>query len=285
MSCISCKQNEILRTQIEEFAEVLKTQAHLLGQHGLDEKEFYNSGLFRGSIERVRGQFSAAMREKRGFIKVILSHLEDRGHIREWHSAGEKNRHDYTVALASGKICVIELKGCLDGNNTNIFTRPNHANEFVIWSTCSNPGADPAHNVWSGIHTRLSAEIIERAQKVDGLIVWDWVCGTLGRPCPKIEARSDRLSELANYRLPPPCIYLFPRTIPSPRNNPTPSPHQLADVEFLSALNACFGGDQSEIHNVEIEARYIDNELRRKTTIWRNGSVLRQSEFTPIRRA
>ncbi|MGH2137807.1 hypothetical protein, partial [Enterococcus faecalis] len=76
---------------------------------------------------------------------------------------------DYTVALNSGKTAVIELKGCLDGNNTNIFERPPHANEFIIWSVCTNPGADPRRNAWSGIHTRLSAEIISRQQRVDGL--------------------------------------------------------------------------------------------------------------------
>lgn len=285
MNCIPCKQNETLRIQIQEYAEVLKTQAHLLGTHGLDEKDFYNSGLFRGAIERVRGQFSASMREKRDFIKIVLSHLEDKGFVSEWHSAGEKNRHDYTVTLTGGKVCVIELKGCLDGNNTNIFERPNHADEFVIWSACSNPGSDPIHNVWSGIHTRLSAEIIERVQQVDGLIVWDWVCGTVGRPCPKIEAEPSRVTEIAQFRLPPPCIYLFPKTIPSPRNNPSPATQLLENVEFLDALHKCFGGRSNELHNVEIEAQYIDNELCRRTTVSRAALMLQRSGFTPIRRA
>lgn len=55
MSVIPCEQNSDLRAQIERFAEVLKTEAHRLGDHGLDEKDFYNSGLFRGAVERVRG--------------------------------------------------------------------------------------------------------------------------------------------------------------------------------------------------------------------------------------
>jgi hypothetical protein len=53
MSIIPCSQNEELRRMIEEYAETLKTEAHKLGTHGLDENEFYNSGLFRGAIERV----------------------------------------------------------------------------------------------------------------------------------------------------------------------------------------------------------------------------------------
>lgn len=285
MSSIPCTQNRKLRERIEAFAEVLKTQAHTLGDHGLSEKDFYNSGLFRGAIERIRGQYSASMREKRDFLKLVLNYLEDNGYISEWHSAGEKNRHDYTVKLSSEKICVIELKGCLDGNNTNIFTRPAHAHEFILWSVCSNPGADPAHNVWSGIHTRLSAEIIDRSQQIDGLIVWDWVCATTGRPCPKITNQPERVTEIGPYLLPPPCIYLFPETLPSPRNNACPATHQLEKVEFLSAIQKCFAGKPEEINHVAIEVKYIENELCRKTSITRGGQSVKQSGFTPIRRA
>ncbi len=57
MTEIPCEKNEDLRKKILEFAEVLKTEAHKLGSHGLDEQDFYQSGLFRGTIERIRGQF------------------------------------------------------------------------------------------------------------------------------------------------------------------------------------------------------------------------------------
>jgi hypothetical protein len=63
MSVIPCEQNLALREQIEKYSEVLKIEAHKLGAHGLSEQEFYNSGLFRGAIERIRGQFSATMRD------------------------------------------------------------------------------------------------------------------------------------------------------------------------------------------------------------------------------
>jgi len=54
----------------------------------MDEHEFYQSGLFRGAIERLRGQFSATMRPKRDFVATILNDLQDRGFIQEWFSAG-----------------------------------------------------------------------------------------------------------------------------------------------------------------------------------------------------
>ena len=283
MSSVQCEQKPDLRRLIEEYAETLKTEAHKLGNHGLDEDEFYQSGLFRGAIERIRGQFSATMRPKREFVATILNHLEDGGHIAEWHSAGGENRHDYTVTLNDGRISVIELKGCLDGNNTNIFQRPPHADEFVLWSVCSNAGADPRHNVWSGIHTRLSAEIIDRAERVDGLIVWDWICGTVARPCPKLTIDPRRISQIGPYRLPPPCIYLFPSTVPSPRNNPSPNPQRLGGV--LEVFHRAFGGLDPELHEVRFTVAYQGVETVRTTRITRDGQLQRESEPTPIRRA
>ncbi|MEN8136206.1 MAG: hypothetical protein ABFS18_11825 [Thermodesulfobacteriota bacterium] len=285
MSVIPCKQNKELRKQIQEFAEVLKTEAYKLGTHGLDEDEFYNSGLFRGAIERIRGQFSATMREKREFVKHILNHMQDNGFIGEWESAGEANRHDYSVILKSGKTAIIELKGCLDGNNTNIFERPDHANEFVIWSVCTNPGADPRRNAWSGIHTRLSAEIIYRKEKVDGAILWDMVCGTIGRPCPKIKNKEERLSKVGPFKLAPPCIYVFPGTIPSPRNNPHPPSQSLKEVEILKAFHDCFKGQSEEVSYVDFKVDYRGADLVRTTRVKRGGTIQHESGLTAIQRA
>lgn len=282
---IPCSTNANLRTLIEGYAEVLKQQAHTIGEHGLEEEEFYRSGLFRGAIERIRGQFSATMREKREFVALVLNHMEDGGHISSWESAGEANRHDYTVTMNSGRTGVIELKGCLDGNNTNIFERPPHAHEFIMWSVCTNPGADPRHNVWSGVHTRLSAEIISKQQVVDGLIVWDMVCGTVGRPCPKLARAANRAVAVGQYQLPPPCIYLFPSTIPTARNNPSPAAQHIADVELLRAFNDCFGGREDELSSVSFQVEHRGADLVRKTLITRDGQTRRESAFTAIRRS
>lgn len=285
MNVIPCRKNPELRRKIEEFAETLMREAHLLGDHGLPEDEFYASGVFRGAVERVRGQYSATMREKREFVRHVLNYMQDRGFVADWRSAGEKNRHDYSVDLPSGRTAVIELKGCLDGNNTNIFERPAHANEFIIWSVCTNRGADPRRNAWSGIHTRLSAEIISRSQRVDGLVVWDYVCGSLGRPCPKTIAGPGRATHLAQYRLPPPCVYVFPDTIPSPRNNPHARAQELDDVELLRAFHDCFSGLSEEVNYVDIQVAHRGAETVRKTTVTRNGSVVKESAETAIRRS
>jgi len=284
---IPCEQNSDLEEQIEKFADVLKTQAHTLGDHGISEYDFYHLGLFQGAIERIRGQFSATMTPKRDFVKRVLDFMQDGGFIKEWVPAGDQNRHDYQVRLNDDRISVIELKGCLDGNNTTIYERPAHAQEFIIWSVCSNAGSDPRHNVWSGIHTRLSAEIIEHGndKHVDGLIVWDWLCGTVARPCPKLErGPGERKTTVGQFRLPPPCIYLFPRTVPVVRTNPNPEPNRLDDVGFLKALNDCFGGYLDEINRVRFVAAHNERETVRTTSIERGGQVQRTSRPTPIRR-
>jgi hypothetical protein len=284
MSVLPCEQNRELREKIEQFAETLKTEAHKLGDHGLAEQEFYNSGIFRGAIERIRGQYIATMRDKWEFMTHVLNYLQNRGAIAGWVSAGDANRHDYTVRLNTGRVAVIELKGCLDGNNTNIFERPPHAHEFVIWSVCTNPGADPRKNAWSGIHTRLGADIISRAQRVDGVVIWDMVCGTIGRPCPKLNPAADRTTEIGPYRVPPPCLYVMPATIPSPRNNPNPQAQRLQDVELLQILHLAFQGIEPEVNYVDFCVQHQGAETVRSTTIRRDGAVQRASEFTPIRR-
>ncbi len=285
MSIIPCEQNADLQRVIRDYVEVLKAQAHTLGAHGLSEEEFYNSGVFRGAIERARGQFSATMRDKREFARHVLNFMQDQHFIQDWESAGEANRHDYVVRLNTGRVAAIELKGCLDGNNTNIFERPANAHEFVIWSVCTNPAADPRLNAWSGIHTRLSAEIVARQQRVDGVIIWDMVCGTVGRPCPKVVGAAERITQVAHYNLPPPCIYVLPPTIPSPRNNPRPVAQALDDVHLLRAFHDCFRGRDDEVNYVDFEVEHRGVETVRRTRIRRGPDTVRESNLTPIQRA
>ena len=282
---IPCQKDPLLTQKIEEFSEVLKSQAHQINPFGMSEQDFYDSGIFEGSIQRVRGQISAAMGEKKTFVKHVLNHMQDGGFIQDWLEAGGSNRNDYSVTLNNGQVAAIELKGCLDGNNTNISTRPPHAHEFIVWSVCQNKGADPRHNVWSGIHTRFSADIIAEQKRVDGLIVWDWLCGTAARRCPKVALFPDRITDVGPFRLPPPCIYLFPGTIPSPRNNPKPVPQKIETVGILDAMNKCFGGYDSELNEVFFEAAMNGVDLVRTTRIVRDGTTRKESRPTPIRRS
>lgn len=279
-----CRLEPEVKRSISAFAEALKTAAPGIGEHGLTETEFWRTGLFRGAIEKLRGTQSATTAEKQAFVSDVLSWLGKQGIIESWRSAATAERHDYEVIMPSGRVCAIEAKGCLDGNNTNIYQRPPNADEFVIWSLCQNPGADPRHNAWSGIHTRLSAEIIHKGELVDALIVWDDLCGTLGRPCPKL-ADPSRATRISDRSVPPPCIYLFPRTVPDPRNNPRPPVHALENLAFVRALYDALRCDQGDVTNVLIEASMKDSSVARRTTLSRNGAEIRTSAMTAIRRA
>lgn len=275
-----CQLRPESRDAIVAYAEALKAAAPTIGAHGLSPQEFWDSGLFQGAIERLRGQQAASMTVKREFMRTVLDFLQAGGHIISWTGSGSSDRHDYEVMMPDQTVVAIEAKGCLDGNNTNIFVRPPNADEFYIWSLCQNAGADPRHNAWSGIHTRLSAEIMARGQRVDGLIIWDMICGTIGRPCPKAA-----LTDVGARRLPPPCVYRFPRSIPDPRNNPTPRCWRTEELKFMRMLLQAFNGNDTDVTEVRIEADMDGADVRRRTRLVRGGVEIVASEPTPIQRA
>lgn len=284
MTVIPCQKNANFLALVDKYSKELSENAHEVGSHGLSEADFYQSGLFRAAIEKLRGQQAAFMGDKRDFLKLILNFLQDENQIDDWFSAESKNRHDYWIKLKNGRTAVVETKGCLDGNNVNIFSRPPNANEFYIWSLCSNPGSDPRKGVWSGIHTRLSAEIVSNGARVDGLIVWDMLCGTAARPCPK-SVLLGPVVQVGPYSLPPPCIYVFPDTTPSPRNNPVAKAQPIDALEFLSVLVRAFRSPLADVFSVDFLVRNEGSEQVRTTEIRRDGAVLKRSKPTPIRRA
>jgi hypothetical protein len=283
---IPCQLQPGTSERINAFADSLRQAAPAIGSHGLSEEEFWESGIFGAAIERLRGQQAASTSKKYGFVADVLATLKTAGEIADYRFAGGGERHDYDVEYADGYRVAIETKGCLDGNNTNIFLRPAGADEFAIWSLCQNPGADPRHNVWSGVHTRLGAEIVHRQTQVDYLIVWDMVCGTVGRPCPKVivnPARSSKL--LSGKEVPPPCIYMFPRTLPDARNNPSPPPWRIADRRFVSTLCNHFLVPDDEVFRVMLSVSMDGPRVMRKTTIMQGASIVVESGLTELKRA
>jgi hypothetical protein len=282
---IPCARRDDWTQVIDEYSSALKAAAQSVGSHGLDLAELEESGLFISAIERLRGQNAASTTKKYSFIEGVLNYLQEHRLIEGFESAGAHDRHDYEVHFSDGRLCCLEAKGCLDGNNTNIFKRPSNADEFVIWSLCQNPGSDPRHNAWSGIHTRLSAEIVSQRERVDGLVIWDMLCGTIARPCPKLQADPKRVTSLLGKSVPPPCIYLFPRTIPEARNNPNPRPWRLSDIRFLNVLASAFRTQETEIVEVQIEVRMNEANVQRRTTYTAGAQLLDQSRWTDIRRA
>ena len=280
---VPCALSDTMQKMVEEYADALRAAAPGIGSHGLDEPEFWRSGLFRSAIERLRGQQAAATKEKYGFVEKALDQLKTAKLIADFQFTGAGDRHDFHVYMPDERVCVVEAKGCLDGNNTTIFQRPPNADEFMIWSLCQNQGSNLRAGVWSGTHTRIGAKIIAENVRVEALIVWDALCGGPGRPCPKIKEGRGKM--VGGVMVPPPCIYLFPRSIPDPRNNPTPLQVKLSEVALVSALLKHFNGDDRDVTEVRIEARMNGTSLERKTTLVRAGRVVKQSGWTVLRRA
>ncbi len=282
---LPCEAAKSTQQQIDDYARAILAAAPSIGDHGLSKNAFWESGLFHAAIERLRGQRAASMNAKRSFIADILNWLKAGKQIHAWKSAGQNDRHDYEVYFRDGHVCAIEAKGCLDGNNTNIFQRPPNADEFVIWSLCQNAGADPRHNAWSGVHTRLGAEIMHRRELVDGLIIWDPLCGNLGRPCPKLLKSPGRATSVDPRRVPPPCLYLFPRSVPDARNNPEPPVHTLKELPFLRTLYKAFRCDPEDVTQVQIIAGMVKSDVVRTTKLVRDGVQIVVSRPTKVKRA
>jgi hypothetical protein len=116
-------------------------------------------------------------------------------------------------------------------------------------------------------------------------MIWDMVCGTVGRPCPKLAGAPERATAVAHYMLPPPCIYVLPATIASPRNNPHPVAQSLDEVYLLKAFHECFRGRDEEVNYVDFDEEHRGAETVRRTRIRRAGETVRESNFTAIQRA
>ncbi len=283
---VFCEQSAVRRDAVKAYAEALKEAAPLIGNHGLTIEEFWETGIFNSAIESLRGTNAASMAKKREFIETVFHQLQEKNEIQSWSFTGSGERYDYEVVMPDGWRSIVETKGCLDGNNTNIFERPPQADEFIIWSLCQNPGADPRKNVTSGIHTRLGAEVIKSQQRVDGLIVWDMVCGSVGRRCPKLgEDRARAAFTFNGRKAPPPCFYLFPRSVPDPRNNPGPHPWRLSEVRLIAAMHRAFRCDANDVVDVRIEARRSGADIQRRTCLTRNGFEFMVTKWTTLKRA
>jgi hypothetical protein len=107
------------------------------------------------------------------------------------------------------------------------------------------------------------------------------LCG-LSRTCPKI--LEERCIEVDGRRLPPPCIYLFPRGIPDPKYNPDPPVWELKDVRLAEALLTEFGGDMRDVTEVHIKVQMNGQIKERQTTLIRDQETVFQSGWIELKR-
>lgn len=239
----------------------------LLSNAGIDAAQWIP--LLRAAIESMRGTSSATATDKRRFIAAVLDYCKASAVVEEWNFIGTSGRQDYKVVLIDGTQIAIEAKGCPDGNNTTIWDRPTWADEFIVWSLCPESlQHNPGRGAWSGVATRLAPKIAAERKLVDAFIFWDGRCGTALRPCPKHHGVTGDLRAAAtDYEgqagrtdwLPPPCIFLFPRSVPAVPHNLSPPAHTVASVKFADALLTAFNVPAAEkasyVHQVRIDAK------------------------------
>ena len=228
--------------------------------------------LLRMAVESLRGAFAANVGAKKQFTEAVLSHMRATGAITTWEFVGTRQRQDYRVVLPTGKQVSIEAKGCGDGNNTGIWDRPAWAEEFIIWSQCPESlQHDPGDGVWSALATRILSKEIAGEGAVDAFVFFDGRCGSTSRRCPKnpqygVEGElrgiaTDVAGQDGRLWLPPPCIYLLPRSVPVPVTNPNPPLHTLETCQFAAAMMQAFNvpltNAPTEVHwaRVAIENR------------------------------
>ncbi|OBI11835.1 hypothetical protein [Mycobacterium sp. E2497] len=268
---LPCRHTSVDPEQLAATKKILthlhETSGDLLSAAGIDSAQW--PPLLRAAIESMRGTSAATETDKRRFVVAVLDFCRERGVVSEWRFIGTGRRQDYQVVLSDGTQVAIEAKGCPDGNNTTIWDRPTWADEFIVWSLCPESlQHNPGRGAWSGVATRLSPKIAAERKLVDAFIFWDGRCGTPERPCPKqygvtgeLRAKATDYEGPAGYPdwVPPPCIFLFPRSVPTVPHNLSPPAQTIESAKFADALLTAFNVPDWEkagyVHQVQINAK------------------------------
>ncbi len=296
MQILPCSHPKNLIQQIEPTKELLKhmdtRHPAVLESEGIRPADYHDGMVFRSAIESIRGTFAATTSPRTAFTNGILERMRQADLLRDWQAIGGRGRCDYSVMLLSGKKEVrvaIESKGG-EGNSFNIGDRPNWSDEYVIWGHLDGAIVNqPAHGAASNLFTRLSAEIIANGKTVDAYVVLDRFCGTKIRPCPKMP--KDSVGRL----IPPPCVFLLPRGLPTAAN-PAPRRARLNEVPFINNMLALSGVPESEfschVKTVSIEVfkqqiTRLDGSYKsvpiRRVTVYQGDTVLETKDMTITR--
>lgn len=303
--CLPCRHT-FSSEQVESTKDLLLDLPRVLSgdefvSRGVEPRQW--PGLLRAAVESLRGTSAATTTDKYRFVKAVLEYGSRQGAWVRWSAVGTAGRNDFRVALADGTQVSIEAKGCPDGNNTTIWDRPGWADEFLVWCQCPESLVhDPGEGAWSGIGTRILPKCAAEKVVVDGFIFWDGRCGTDLRLCPKDYGvfgtlRSEATDIVGQYGkpdwLPPPCIYLLPRSVPNVSNNATPKMHSLSTLKFAKALLDLFQVPHAlqtdYVHEASISARNVATgtqiQISVKSRCWPDGSPrVHSGAWKPLRR-
>src|SRR5258708_34299258 len=124
------------------------------------------------------------------------------------------------------------------------------------------------------------------------MVVWDMCCGNT-RKCTKLMKDGSRATVLktrhGDVSVPPPCLYLFPRNVPTWKGkaNRKPPVHTADELQFISLLAKAFKTRADEITHVSMEVRISakDDSIQRQTICTRDANIVPESRCDAIKPA
>jgi hypothetical protein len=219
----------------------LATDKAYLESHGLTPEEFVHA--LPTAVERLRGRMAASNQKRRDFVEEVVNLLVDAGVVLRYQRPKYGDDTVYRLFMRGGMQVGLIQKGCPDGKHSSVaWSRPYWADELYLWWVCDSKNVEPGEHIWKGI-TRVRGKVsIPEEDQIDGLIFYNQLCGTPDRPCPKL----DHAVERNGLKLPPPCIYVFPRWEPGQSSLNWRGEAQRA---FPAQLLSAFGISQDQAAN------------------------------------
>lgn len=223
------------------LSSALPVDRDYLQEHGLSPEEYTQA--FPTAIQKLRGRMAASNRRRRDFVEEVVNLLAERGVVDRYEKPKYGRDTIYRLFMSGGTQVGLIQKGCPDGRHSSVtWSRPSWADELYLWWVCGSKNAEPGEHVWMGV-TRVRGKVSAPGEdQLDGLIFYNELCGTPDRPCPKLEYAVER----SGLKLPPPCIYVFPRWESGQGNL-----NWRGDVQraFPSRLLSAFGIDAAQAPN------------------------------------
>ena len=187
----------------------LGAEDSLLRSHGLTAEEF-NAALPM-AIEAIRGSASASNADRRGFLQGLFHEMRERQLISDVQKPVYGKDTVYRLSVPSfGDIAVIQ-KGCPDGAHSSVrWSVPDWASETYLWWLCSSMKTHPGEHISKGVNRLRQRFFSNQSETIDGIIFHNQLCGTLSRPCPKLEYSA----QIGDVDSPAPCVYVMPDGCP-----------------------------------------------------------------------
>ena len=197
---------EVIVEKVLGIVTSLAEDRAYLASKGLTPDE-YRSAL-PAAIEQLRGSKAASNSVRRQFLVSVFEEMRLRGLIKDFTQPRYGDDTVYRLTVKGlGDIAIIQ-KGCPDGAHSSVrWTAPEWAEETYLWWLCSSLAYEPGEHIAKGVNRLRQRFFSPATDSLDGIIFHNELCGSVNRPCPKI----NRSISIDGLSVPPPCVYIMPR--------------------------------------------------------------------------